>query len=218
MRLGRAAHCAILEPESFAARWGIWEGRRAGGAWEAYLSRLPPDAETLSASEHEQVQAMRAAAFASPAARYLAGGRAEIQIYWHYRDRACKGRLDYIHPSLGIIDIKTTRDASPRAFAAESWRRLYHGQAAWYADGHLAHCAERTSYTIIAIENIPPYIVSIYRIPNLLLDLGRDLYSDLLSRLIECEETGSWPGYLADEADLEIPAWAQPREGDDDGF
>ena len=43
MRLGRAIHTAVLEPDLFPVHWTLYDGRRAGNAWTEFSAAgLPP--------------------------------------------------------------------------------------------------------------------------------------------------------------------------------
>ena len=199
----------MLEPQQYAARYAVYALRRAGGAWDDWLAERP-GIDALSREESERVNGM-SASVRSTASLYLGGGTAEVERAWRIGDRGCRGRIDYVHPTLGVIELKTCADASPEAFARESWRYMYHGQLAWYCDGLGLGDLDAT---IIAVEKDAPYAVSIYRVGPELLHEGRALYKKLLARLDECEKSDTWPGYIAHEQPLGIPPWAR-LDGDE---
>ena len=59
LKLGRAVHCAVLEPQQYAARYAVYALRRAGGAWDDWLAERP-GVDALSWEESERVNGMSA--------------------------------------------------------------------------------------------------------------------------------------------------------------
>jgi hypothetical protein len=211
--LGTAAHMAILEPERFAAEYTIYPGRRAGKAWEAFeAEHLAAGRQILNQREYDNALAIRDAVHRhAPAMRYLQGGAAEQTLTWSLGQFECKGRADYI--GAAIVDLKSTKDASPRSFATSCARYGYFGQAAWYSDGLYLSTGERKPFVIIAVESSPPHIVTVFRVTDAVLAAGRDQYMSLLGRLDYCQKSGFWGGYVEqDEIDLEVPTWSDPVE------
>jgi hypothetical protein len=223
MRLGRAVHLAVLEPQRFEASIAIWFaefGQRRGASWREFQAKHA-GCEILTESERDLCREIQQAVRADrEAARLLTGGRAEMAIEW--TDPAsgieCKGRLDYVSAS-AIVDVKTTRTASPTAFGRESWRLRYHGQLAFYRDGWAAaHGGPPLPCYMIAVEKEPPFAVQTYRLSPDLLEAGREEYADLLARLAECRARDEWPGYTegGEVIDLLPPSWAMSGDDDED--
>lgn len=209
--LGTAAHMAILEPERFETHYVVYPKRRQGKEWDAFeQAAIDAGKEVLSTKEHEQACAIRDAVRRhAPAMRYLTGGAAEQTLTWKLGDFDCKGKADYIGP-LAIADLKSTKDCSPRGFAAACARYGYFGQAAWYADGNRKVTGRRLPFVIIAVESSAPYVVQVYRMPEHVIEAGREQYLTLLARLDYCQRNNWWGGYSeAEELDLEIPQWME---------
>lgn len=224
LKLGRAVHVAVLEPELFASLYVVWEGgRRAGKAWDAFVEENAAT-EILTQCEYDQCVAIQRAVRRHPiAAELLSGGRSEVTLQWDHRIPAagdmpeivtpCKGRADYVGAAL--VDLKTTRDASPDAFGREAWRLQYHAQLAFYHDGLKAMGRGSLPVRIVAIEKEPPYAVAIYVVTDYLLEVGRQEYTALLSSLDWWRSRGCWPAYSDGEMELTLPRWAVPAEVDD---
>jgi exodeoxyribonuclease VIII len=218
LRLGRAVHLAVLQPELFESEVAVWpaeNGRRWGRAWDAFREEHP-DRTILTETEAAECVALAAAVRGHPlASALLSGGQAEASAQW--TDAAtgidCKGLLDYVGPG-GIVDLKTTRDASLSGFGRECWRYSYHLQAAFYVDGWAeSHGGERLPFSMVAVEKEPPHVVVVYRVPEDVLDLGRQEIAGLLESVKRCRAEKRWPGYADAAVDLELPRWAI---GDDD--
>lgn len=226
-KLGRATHLATLEPERFRSDCVVWtEGRRAGNVWKAF-KEANVGRELLREKEHDHCLAIQRAVRAdATAAKYLAGGRGEVSMFWTHKVQAigglsgyemkCKGRIDFEAELPAIVDLKTTRDASPEGFSREAWNYRYHTQAAYYVDGYEAITSNRLPYIIVAVESAAPYVVQVYRVPDAILDLGREEYRDLLDRLNFCLSNSKWPGYADGELELTLPRWAAPTGADED--
>src|SRR6185312_14979704 len=78
MKLGRAGHVAILEPDKFMSYCVVWDGgTRRGKEWDAFKA-ANEGREILTVDEHSTCMAMSAAVRSDAvASRYLTGGVAE---------------------------------------------------------------------------------------------------------------------------------------------
>lgn len=218
LRMGRATHSLILTPE--AVDVAVWDGgRRAGKAWDAFCAEHA-GRTLLTRKEAETAERMRANVLAHPAARHLlSAGNPEVSIEWSTADGLrCKARADWLRPGgVGIVELKTTRHIGPRSFPREFASRLYHAQAAFYLDGLIAALADAGEcprvappVTMIAVENVPPHDVTVWRIPDEVLEVGRRKVDAWLVTLGECMRSGTWPGVGGVEAmDMKLPEWAE---------
>ena len=214
MRLGRAVHMAILEPERFELEAARYDGDRRGKAWTEFQA-AHEGLEILRADEYDECLSMSRAVRGNPSANLLLTNLidTEAPIQWTHQGLegaiACKGRLDGVSIVDGrtIVDIKTTRDASLEGFCRLSFAARYHAQAAMYCDGYGDSGNGRPHYSIIAVESEPPYDVVVYRLPQTVIDAGRELYWLWLDRLQQCQRRGEWPGYARGEVELQLPRW-----------
>lgn len=226
LRRGRLAHLAVLEPDAFRRTVVLWDGgRKAGKAWDAFVE-ANEGREILSADENDEIQLLAAMVRSEPAARkHLVSGSAEVTAQWTRDVKLpdgsatvrvpCKGRLDFVSSSGVIVDLKTTRDASPDGFGREVWRYGYHTQAAWYVDGYAAATGSTLPAVLIAVEAEAPHVVAVYRIPDDILQMGREHYESLLARYAECAREDRWPGYFIGESELTLPRYAYPLSDDE---
>lgn len=226
-KLGRAIHVATLEPEKFRAEFVEYPGRRDGKAWEAFQAA---NAGREIVTTKEMAAALRISALvrSNPmAAPYLSKGRAEVTLLWDHVvapvaglpgfTMPMKARPDFISDFGGgcMVDLKSTRDASPGPFGADAARYQYHVQAAIYVDGYRAITGKELPYLLVAVESEAPSVSQVYRVTEEQLELGRETYHDWLNRLAYCQRENVWPGYAEAPMDLVLPRWAAPA--DDDG-
>lgn len=222
---GRVVHMAVFEPERFAADVVVWPEKRVGKAYEAFLERHE-GREVVTPRMMEAAETIATAARSNPmAAKYLAGGMAEHTIRWTYRAPEfphlpawaidCKGRLDFVSEQGAIVDLKSTRDASPLGFGREVMRYEAHAQAAFYVDGYEAMTGVRLPFLFVAVEAAAPQVVQVYRVTDEQLALGRERYEALLAHLQVCRSESRWPGYAEAEMELSLPHWA--THDDDEG-
>lgn len=226
MRLGSAVHVAVLEPELFGSIYVVWEGgRRAGKAWEAFCEEHA-GREILTLDEYERCVAMQARVRQHPiAGPYVRGGQSEVTILWEETLPAVsdqpaivtpmRGRIDYLRDDV-IVDLKTTRDGSPDGFGREVWRLRYHTQLAIYQAGVKAITGKLLPVKIVTVESEAPHVVTVYDMPEHVLEIGREEYRALLSHLDWCKREGRWPGYSDTETEILLPRWVMPRGEDDD--
>ena len=211
LKLGRVRHIAIYEPERYAASVVVWkDGIRRGKAWDAFR-RKHADREIITEAEDAAIKAFQVAVRGDEtAARYLSGGRAEVTVLW--TDRATgidlKARLDFVSSAGAIIDLKSTRLASPDGFAKEAWRYSYHVQAAIYSEGYEAASGGVLPFKFVAAESDAPHVTQVYGVPEAVLDVGREEFHALLEHYAFCRRESKWSGYFDGEAELELPRWA----------
>jgi hypothetical protein len=209
MLMGRAVHCAVLEPDRFDDAFAIYTGaRRAGKDWIAFKDEHA-GLDILKPAERVTAMCIRDAVRDEPRAmRYLETGRAEIVLQWTSQHTQLKARLDWISGDGVLVELKTTRTIDPRRFFADATRRYYHAQLAWYNWGAGVCGNTITAVKMIVAQNQPPYDVAVWNAPDAVLARGEDEYLSWLDRLWECRERDEWPGVQEEETDFELPAWA----------
>jgi hypothetical protein len=221
MRAGTLAHCATLEPAEFDARYvvspeGIDRRTKAGKeAWEEFQASAA-GREIIGAEERAKAFAQAASVLRLPdVAEAMETGHAEVSMFWTDCETglACKCRPDWIHScgDAGVIllDLKTTKDASPREFAKSVANYRYHVQAAFYSDGFEAATGRKVlAFIFAAVEGDYPYQAAAYMLDEAAMQAGRAEYRRNLRTLAECRTTNEWPGYSSAIEMLSLPAWA----------
>lgn len=220
MQLGRAIHCAVLEPERWASAYTVKPAcdRRTKigkAAYAEWLDSLDPGVEVLDAADHEIAERCAVAVRThSVAAALLRGGRTEEIVTWTDPELgvACKARLDLIAP-MYVLDLKSTRSETLPAMGGETARRLYHGQLAYYHDGAIAAGLvprEAELPRVLYVQTVDPFDVVPGRLMREDIEDGRSLYRGFLRKYLECQAADWWPGLAPEEVDLLLPAWT-PR-------
>ena len=211
--IGRAIHCLVLEgAERYAETFTTYPGKaRRGKAWEDFKATVGKGRDVLIASEAEQVGGCAAAVLSDPIAKqHLRDGLAEQTIQW--TDEAtgilCKCRADAVNGHL--VELKSTRNPEPDAFARDAHRFLYPGQLAFYEEGAKASGLKLgRPPALITVGTEPPHDVVVYDELGEALAAGRRLFRRLLDELAECQKTDTWPGAARGEAmTLHLPPWA----------
>jgi hypothetical protein len=216
LEIGSAVHMAVLEPELFAETYAIYPelDRRTKAGKEAFEAFIEQNANKafLSASDFQQCLALAESVKShEKAAKLLESGKAEQTITWDDLETGapCKARPDFVTERMGstfIVDLKTTEDASPRAFSRSAYKYRYHVQAAFYLDGYeQAHGVTPEAFIFVAVEKTPPYLVACYVYGPEELNLARATYRANLATYLECLNSQSWPGYPALIHPLELP-------------
>jgi hypothetical protein len=216
-RIGSAAHHAILEPEIFDEVWGqipdIDRRTKAGKqAWADAQEKYGDN--VLRAKHYNDCLGMKESVENHSTARELlrCAGTPEVTLVWHDERTGvlCKARIDYlpVEASMGVVDLKTTINASEKAFAKSLWAYGYHRQAAHYLSGlrHLGY--NRNEFRFVCVEKENVYAVQVFRIDEGSIDAGEMQINNLLDIYKTCQETGVWPAYPDVEVDLSIPPWA----------
>lgn len=207
MRFGTAVHTAVLEPVRFARQYAAFTGDKRTTAGKAAFAELEArGAIVLKTDEYDAVcEIARAVRQHDLAGDLLADGAAEASVFWN--DDAtgveCRCRPDWLRQDGIVIDLKTTTDASPEAFARSVVNYRYHVQAAHYLAG-----TDAQRFVFIVVEKEAPYAIALYELDANALALGRELRVRDLTTYATCAEFDHWPGFPAAVQTLKLPGWA----------
>lgn len=221
-KLGTAAHLAALEPTRLnqIAVWGRGEGEnvRRGKVWDAF-EEAHAGKMILTASEYDSMYGIaRAVHSYAPAHKLLCQpGPIELSMFWTDKvsGRKFKGRIDKVIPRKHtILDLKSTRSATPYKFGGQAYSLGYHIKAYLYCSGYEAITGHKAMFKWLAIESKPPHECAVYRAtPDILLQGAEDL-DVLLKKLSECESSNEWPPDMTEESDLILPPYAYTSTDD----
>lgn len=215
MRFGTAVHTGVLEPERFDAEVvaipAIDRRTKYGKAAFDVFMATADGKLALPQADFDRCRRVIDAVHRHPMAReLLAGAEIETSLFWidnRYKV-PCKARVDARHHG-GLIDLKTTQDASPHEWprTVASWG--YEVQAAAYFDG-CEHLLDATPafFVHIAVESEPPHGVACYALQGDAIGVGRARWNMALERYAKCQESGYWPGYVDTIQSIRLPKWA----------
>lgn len=212
-KVGRVVHLAAFEPERFRNAIAVWDGgTRRGKDWDKFKERNEGK-ELLTENEYDRCMAIQAVVSNHPIARgFVSSGRGEVTVLGTLMSASgkpvpVKGRMDFVGDA--IADLKVTKDGSPDGFPRQVLEYHYDAQAPWYVD-LLASVSmgAQLPYFIVSVEATAPHVVTVYRVPEFLLRIGRAKYQGWLDQLLECRRTSKYPGYAEQPLDLELPEWA----------
>lgn len=162
----------------------------------------------LSADDAAKVEAMAESVLNHSGARAILdlGGESELPIFWEENGLTMKGKIDRVNP-LGVIDVKTTKDASLAEFAKSVYNFGYHVQAAHYLAGAAANGLPCDDFIIIAVENEPPYCTALRKIDHVSIMEGEQERQELIQKYLKCVKEKHWPGYSDEIETVSIPKW-----------
>lgn len=183
---------------------------------EAYLDGAVP----LLAAEYEHVQEMAAAIRRHPVASVLlapGSGRPEQSMFWvdERTGVTCRSRPDWLpHAIPGrrliVPDYKSCHAADIESLSKAVYNFGYHQQAPWYIEGIQAlNIAQDVAFVFVTQEKTPPYLITVFELDEMAMQIGRDLNRDALDAYQECTATGVWPAYNTSIAHLALPAWVE---------
>ena len=218
MLLGRATHTAVFEPMRFQLDYAIWQGDRRGSAYQQFADEAAAQGRSiLKEGEYNTALAIRDSVRGIPEiAALLEKGYPETSLFWvnPQTSLACKGRLDWIAGEGAILDLKTTTDIDPHAFAGHAWRMGYFHQAAMYQEGYAVSSGMGSilRYGIIAVEKEPPHACRLYWLDPDSLSRAWTEYQGWLRQVKDCIASDTWPGPGPVESELAAPSWAMTED------
>lgn len=203
--IGRALHCAVLEPELFEKQYIRGPIDRRGNKWIEAKEIADKENKTLLVdNDYEEVLRMMDATFKNPYfSRYIMGKTSsEVSLFWQdeFSGIQCKARLDSFNQDTGVIlELKTSHNASPQMFKKEVIERGYNVQEVMYSSGARSAGLNAADFMFFVIEKEPPYATAVYRLSDELYSSGKKIYDEMLMRYKLCLQNQSWPSYGNDE-------------------
>lgn len=232
--IGTMAHCALLEPAEFHARFIVGpDVRRGTKIWDAFEAGLKAgqtgckrkDADTaLAIARRMRAVQLDDSTFVRD---LLAKGQPEVSAYWDEQvvidndtgevvTVPCRVRPDWVH-DLGdgtviVIDAKTCPNAHPEEFTRQIARMWYHHQAAFYMYGFEKASGKRVrEFIFVQGEVAWPHVSSACMVDQRDLEGGATLFKRNLVTYAQCMHSGEWPGYTKGIALVSLPAYARKQ-------
>lgn len=212
MQLGRVVHLAALQPDTIAERVVVLpsvDRRTKDGkaAYEAAMASVKEGQEVVSQEMFDDAKRIADAARIAIKSINYDICQAEQAFVKDVGSVKIKGRIDLMvwdsNNETSIIDLKTTQDASPAAFARDVVNYKYHLQAAWYM-----RLTGAKKFYIVAQEKELPCANRVYTLDEAALAEGNRLMDEALALYAQCVAFDSWPTYTKDITELSLPKWA----------
>lgn len=217
MILGSAFHKFILENETFLDEYCFapeavtlkYSGREAYDEYKKQLAECESSNKIVLTNDMGNVLIdMREKLKQNKKSMQLIDGRIENSFFWRDAESGLllKSRPDILHDSI-CVDLKTTSDASPRAFQNEMVKYGYHIQFAMIRDavkaieGHLLK-----TFIDLVIENKYPHNMAIYIIDEEAINEGERIYKSVCLDMKAARELNEWNDYGVQTVGL--PKWA----------
>jgi hypothetical protein len=168
----------------------------------------------MKAADVRQIERMTEAVLAHPTARALLElpGHREVSVFGEVDGVPMRARFDVLTDDTPQgrfgVDLKTsTNPVNAESFTREVMNYGYHVQQEHYRDTARADVGDLT-FTFIAVEKEPPYLVAVHQLDVLYMDMGRTLAKVARRLYAECVANNDWPGYPSDVQTVEPPVWA----------
>lgn len=215
---GEATHTAILEPDLLDQR--VIESppfnlrsSTARAERDKFVEENPGKIILLP-DELAAVRAIRDRVHSHPVASgLLRDGAAEQSFFAKDPETGelIKCRPDYLMSSgFAMIDLKSTKNAAPDAFAKDVANLHYDISAPWYLDVLRTLYGETPQHWVwIAVEKEPPYAIGIYFAQPQDIERARLCARRHFLRLVEAKRNNYWPDYAESVEPLILPAWAK---------
>lgn len=204
--VGRAAHALILEGgEAFARRFAVGgpvnprTGRPYGSNTQAYADWAAEQAaqghQCLTEDQHALAVNLARSVRAHPRVPdLLADGVPEGVARAEYGGLRVQARIDWFHPSHGIVDLKTCDDLT--WFEADSRRYCYPHQVAFYQAVIQRVTGIAFPVHLVAVEKKQPFRAGVWVVSAQTLAHCRRENEAAIARLVECVAADAWPtGY-----------------------
>lgn len=215
MQFGTAVHTGILEPEKFDAAVvaipACDRRTKDGKATFAAFMATAVGKIALPQADFDRCRRTIDAVHRHPAARrLLEGGERELSLFWidaKYRV-PCKCRLD-LRNFGGIVDVKTTQDASRDGWGCTVASYGYHIQGGHYFSG-CEHVFDATPefFVHIAVESEAPHGVACYELQGDSILAGGAAMNLALERYRDSLASGYFAGYPDTINAIRLPRWA----------
>jgi exodeoxyribonuclease VIII len=196
---GNLIHLATLEPELFKNSTVVspkYGKSKADLAEKEAFYAANKDKEIISAKDHKAILDIALTIRKNKlAAKLLSGEFTEISVYWNDEKTGvlCKARADHINGDT-IIDLKSTTNASPRAFQYHVEDYQYHISAAHYLTGFKTVLPVEL-FAWLAVEKSSPYGCRFYAADSQTIETGLAECARALEIYAECLAKNKWPGY-----------------------
>lgn len=222
---GTLTHCALLEPGEFHKRYVIGPTVSKNSlVWRDFVAvATERGQQVITMQEQDKAFAQARSLAALPeVAELLRDGAPEVSAWWMDEDDEtpagepvlCRCRPDWVASvahgaGVVLLDVKTTKDASPAAFGASVARYGYHVQQAHYLRGYRkASGLEVHGFVFAVVESEYPHAAMAYMLDDEAAAEGVRRRRQAMARYRECRRTNHWPAYGVGIQTVSLPRWS----------
>ena len=209
---GEAVHTLVLEPMKFRERFIIQpeinKRTKLGKAeYEEFMLRN----EGLNIITKEQYDEFYAIADSVLMHEWSSGlfsdAKIEQSIFFTHEKTGlqCKVKPDAWLGSV-VTDLKTTSDASPRAFKSSAYKYGYFLQCGMIKCALESIGETLEEFVFFCVETSKPYPCALYRVPQEVFTYGVQIFDNLMLRMEQCLREQQFEDYGVQW--LTLPSWA----------
>lgn len=201
MLLGELVHNLVLEPEKFDDEFKVSPNldrrtKQGKADWDTFLKETE-GRNIITHDQFELAQMMQQRLIQNNTfMALLDNAKVEQSIYFTH-DRTglqCKVRPDIWNNNI-VTDLKTTEDASPRAFQSSAYKYGYFLQAAMIHEALRSLGIKMDKFVFACVEKKEPYLEALYVLDQAALDYGLNLFNKLMDDYAACLIKDEWQGY-----------------------
>jgi len=217
MAMGELVHTLVLEHKEYEGRFvvqGKYDRRTSIGKQAHGAFMMSTAGRSVITQEQLDIAHKIAASVKTNelAESLLKDCKIEESIYFTHAATGlqCKVRPDAWNGLLSgsiVVDLKTTVDASFRAFQGSSWKYGYYLQAGCIHEAMKSIGIKMEKFVFLAVEKEFPHAVGIYILDDEALDYGVNQFNTLMQNYQDCLTKNSWPGYPLQT--LTLPGYAK---------
>lgn len=181
--------------------------------WKAALFEHNKDRMVIDTETKAECQAMRDALYNDSEARKYLTGEYEAGLKWNCLGLQFYGIRD-ISSDTYIVDLKFVQSADPRDFRRYLFREGLYRQGGMYLDGEMEGQFTGDPHKrviFIAVEQTPPYGVSVNELDLETIMYGINEYRMLAGNLKSCIDANDFPSYsyrnINGSFDITLPAF-----------
>lgn len=226
---GNLAHCAFLEPATFASRYAVGPTvSRQTKEWKEFAGKTP-----LTAIQKEQQETAFAQAKSLmdlpnvfwhnerwlSMAEIMANGHAEVSAFANDPNTGvlCRVRPDWVcdlgNNEVLLVDAKTVGSAVADGFLMQAKKLRYVVQDKFYSDVYeWASQKKVVGFVFANVETVWPYAAASYDFGDQSKHEGWLQYRENLDKYAECLKRDRWPGIASQTTTVDLPYYALTEE------
>lgn len=231
MKFGSMFHCAVLEPMLFEDSYVVMpdfhlhaanvtaKGERSDSKATSYCKAKTAEwtAENkgrtfVTQDEINLCSRLFRSLHSHSDISYLLHAEGEIEkpIRWEDRiHRKCKPDK-VCHREGVILDLKTTDETFPAAFASKAAKLAYYLQAAWYRQAIMATVGDSYRFMFAVVSKAEPHECALYELSETDLEWADSECERLVTELVDRHESNNWKaGWQSGVVKLALPKWVR---------